>query len=57
MVMVDDAKPGYDMAKAYGVTFAGAGWAMDIPEIRDFMRKNSDVYFTKVEELAVYLNG
>lgn len=57
MVMVDDAKPGHDMAKAYGVPFVGAGWATDIPEIRDFMRKNSDVYFTKVEELAEYLNG
>ena len=57
MVMVDDAKPGYDMAKAYDVPFVGAGWATDIREIRDFMKKNSDVYFTKVEELAVYLIG
>ena len=55
MVMVDDSKPGYDMAKAYGVPFVGAGWATDIPEIRDFMRKNSDVYFTSVEELAEFL--
>ncbi len=55
MVMVDDSKPGYDMAKAYGVPFVGAGWAADIPEIRDFMRKNSDVYFTSVEELAEFL--
>lgn len=53
--MVDDSKPGYDMAKAYGVPFVGAGWAADIPEIRDFMRKNSDVYFTSVEELAEFL--
>lgn len=57
MVMVDDSKPGYDMAKACGVPFVGAGWATDIMEIRDFMRKNSDVYFTSVEELAAYLNG
>lgn len=55
MVMVDDSKPGYDMAKAYGVPFVGAGWATDIPEIRDFMRKNSDVYFTSVGELAEFL--
>lgn len=55
MVMVDDLKPGYDMAKAYGVPFVGAGWANDIPEIREFMQKNSDVYFTKVEELAAFL--
>ncbi len=55
MAMVDDSKPGYDMAKAYGVPFVGAGWAADIPEIRAFMRKNSDVYFTSVEELAEFL--
>lgn len=55
MVMVDDLKPGYDMAKNYGVTFIGAGWANDIPEIREFMKKNSDYYFTKVEELDRFL--
>lgn len=55
MVMVDDLKPGYDMAKEFGVTFVGAGWSNDIPEIREFMRKNSDVYFTKVEELRQFL--
>lgn len=57
MVVVDDLKPGHDMAKAYGAAFAGAGWANDIPEIREFMRKNSDVYFTKVGELEEYLFG
>jgi phosphoglycolate phosphatase/pyrophosphatase PpaX len=55
MVMVDDLKPGYDMAKAYGVPFVGAGWANDIPEIREFMKKNSDVYFTNVKELESFL--
>jgi len=55
MVMVDDLKPGYDMARAYGVPFAGAGWANDIPEIRAFMKRNSDVYFTEVKELYQYL--
>lgn len=55
MVMIDDLKPGYDMAKKVGVPFIGAGWAYDVPEIRDFMRQNSDVYFTKVEDLEDYL--
>ena len=54
-VVVDDLKPGYDMAKAYGAPFVGAGWSNDIPEIRAFMQKNSDVYFTKVAQLAAYL--
>ena len=55
MVMVDDLKPGYDMAHSYGVTFVGAGWSNDIPEIRNFMKSNSDFYFTKVEELYDFL--
>lgn len=57
LLMVDDLKPGYDMAKAFGVSFAGAGWANEIPEIRSFMKKNSDFYFTKVEELEDFLFG
>lgn len=55
MIMVDDLKPGYDMAKAFGADFAGVGWSNDIPQIREFMKANSDVYFTKVEELKDYL--
>lgn len=55
MVVVDDLKPGYDMARAFGAFFVGAGWANDVAEIREFMKKNSDVYFTKVEELARFL--
>lgn len=55
MVMVDDLKPGYDMAKSFGAGFVGAGWANDIPQIREFMKKNSDIYFTKVDELKKYL--
>ena len=55
MVMVDDLKPGYDMARSFGVPFVGAGWGYDIPEIRDFMKQNSDYYFTKVSELEQFL--
>ena len=55
MVVVDDLKPGYDMAKNYNVPFVGAGWSNDIPEIREFMKKNSDYYFTKVEDLKRFL--
>lgn len=55
MVVVDDLKPGYDMARAFGAAFVGAGWSNDVPEIREFMKKNSDVYFTKVEELKQFL--
>ena len=55
LLMIDDLKPGYDMARACGVDFAAAGWANDIPEIESFMRLNSDFYFKTVNELKAFL--
>ena len=55
LLVVDDLKPGYDMAKAAGVPFAAAGWANDISEIESFMRKNCGLYFKTVDELYRYL--
>ncbi len=55
-LMIDDLKPGYDMAQACGVPFAAAGWANDIPEIERFMRQNCSLYFKRVSELAAYLD-
>ena len=57
LLVVDDLKPGYDMAKACGIKFAAAGWAYDIPRIEAFMRENCDLYFKTVAELAEYLEG
>ncbi len=51
VLVVDDLKPGYDMARAAGVDFAAAGWAYDVFEIEDFMRKNCDYYFKDVKSL------
>ena len=51
IIVVDDLKPGYDMARAAGVTFAAAGWAYDVPEIESFMRRNCDYYLKKVSDL------
>ena len=51
IIVVDDLKPGYDMARGAGVDFAAAGWAYDIPEIENFMRKNCDYYLKTVSEL------
>jgi len=39
------------MAKSAGVDFAAAGWAYNIPEIEDFMRKNCDFYLKAVDDL------
>ena len=51
ILVVDDLKPGYDMARAAGVDFAAAGWAHDIPEIEGFMRRHCDYYFKTRESL------
>lgn len=55
VLVVDDLKPGYDMARGAGVDFAAAGWAYDVPEIESFMRKNCDYYLRSVEELKALL--
>lgn len=55
LLMIDDAKPGYDMAKACGVDFAAVGWANDVAPIERFMRANCDRYFKTVEELDRFL--
>lgn len=51
VLVVDDLKPGYDMARGAGVDFAAAGWAYDVPEIESFMRANCDYYCKSVAEL------
>ena len=56
-LMIDDLKPGLDMAEACGVPFAAVGWANDIPEIETYMRRHSKLYFKRVSELADYLEG
>ena len=55
LLMIDDLKPGYDMARAAGVDFAAVGWANDIPEIERFMRANCRSYFKTVPELSAFL--
>lgn len=52
LLVLDDLKPGYDMARAANVPFAAAGWSNDIPEIEAFMRKNCDFYFKTVSEFG-----
>lgn len=53
ILVVDDLKPGYDMARAAGADFAAAGWANDIPEIEDFMRENCDYYLKTVDDFKL----
>ena len=55
LLVVDDLKPGFDMARAAGVPFAAAGWAYDIPLIEEYMRTNCGLYLKTTEELYRYL--
>ena len=55
ILVVDDLKPGYDMARGAGVDFAAAGWAYDIPEISGFMSKYGDYFLKDVGQLKKIL--
>lgn len=55
LLMIDDLKPGYDMAKSCGVDFAAVGWSSDIPQIEAFMRQNCSNYCKSVDELAALI--
>lgn len=51
LLMVDDLKPGWQMAKSCGVPFAFAGWGCEVEGIRSFMQKNADLFLQDVAEL------
>ena len=55
MLVLDDLKPGYDMARAANVPFAAALWSNDIPEIEAFMRGNCGLCFKTVAQFRDYL--
>lgn len=55
VLVVDDLKPGLDMAKKCDITFAGAGWSHIIPEIKDYMKTNSDYYFPTVDSFREFI--
>lgn len=55
MLVIDDLKPGFDMAAECGVAFAGVGWSNDIPAIESFMRESCPNYFKTVAELGRFL--
>jgi len=52
VLIVDDLKPGVEMARAAGVAIAAAGWGHRIPEIREFMEANCQVYLEDIEALG-----
>lgn len=57
LLVIDDLKPGFDMAKAAGVDFAGAGWAYSVPQIAQFMQRECENYFSSVAALDIFLQS
>ena len=57
LLMVDDLKPGWQMAKSRGVPFAFAGWGCGVESIRRFMRHNADWFLQSVDELEQLVLG
>lgn len=56
LLMVDDLKPGCDMAKAAGVEIAYAGWSRDnVPEITAYMRNICDFSFFDIDSFYQFL--
>lgn len=55
VLVVDDLKPGVDMARTAGVDAAAAGWCHNIPTIRSFMRRECVATFETVKEFAEYI--
>ena len=51
LLVVDDLKPGLDMARSCDVPFAAAGWSHIVPKIRDFMKTHSDYYLLTIDAL------
>lgn len=51
VLVIDDLKPGYQMARAAGVHFAAASWCFDVPENSAFMKANADYFCGTVEDL------
>lgn len=55
MLVLDDLKPGLTMARSCNVEFAAAGWSHTLPQIEEYMRNNSDYYFSTVEEFKEFV--
>lgn len=54
-LIVDDLKPGAEMARATGVAVAAAGWGHQIPEIQQDMADTCDFYFKTIAEFSDFL--
>ncbi len=51
ILMVDDMKPGLEMARNANVAFACAGWSHIVPEIREYMKTHCETYLENTAQL------
>ncbi|MBN1648283.1 MAG: HAD family hydrolase [Spirochaetales bacterium] len=50
-LVVDDLKPGLEMARAAGADFCAAGWGHHVPQIEHYMRRHADYFALTVDDL------
>lgn len=55
VLVVDDLKPGIEMARAAGVDAAAAGWSHDIPVIREYMARHCVATLASVADFAAFV--
>lgn len=55
IIVIDDLRTGFDMARAAGVDFGCAGWGQPTDKIRLFMTENAENYFPTTAHLERYL--
>lgn len=55
VLVVDDLKPGVEMARAAGVRVAAAGWGHSIPSIRKTMNELCDIWLPDIPSLRAEL--
>lgn len=56
-LVLDDLRPGVEMARAAGVAVAAAGWGHSVPIVQDYMRRECDYFLPDVASLAELLMG
>ena len=57
LLMMDDLKPGKQMADACDVDFAAAGWAHHVPQIVEYMRRECPRYCPELRDLEAIVFG
>lgn len=55
VLVLDDLRPGLEMANKSEVPFATAGWAQKPSEIKKWMRVNSEFYFDDIDSFGKHI--